>query len=97
MLDTTIVYASVRTPIRPSARASPSPATPSASADTTSGTTSMKSRRRKTAPIGSVTLPTIASTIGASPSVACTTTPRRPPTASPTSMGTAWPDRIRRD
>src|SRR5262245_62144341 len=75
-------------PIRPRSRMSPSPATPSASAERISGITSMKSSRRKIAPIGSA-IRTATSSAGDSPSSRCPAIPSTPPMPRPASMPNA--------
>src|SRR5580765_1036742 len=82
--------------MRPSARRSPSPETPSASAETMSGTTSTNRSRRKILPAGSVTSRTNCWSAGASPNATCAITPSVTPSASPASMRYDWWNRMGR-
>src|ERR1051326_342771 len=76
--------------MRPSALRSPRPDTPSASAETMSGSTSTNRRRRKIFPAGSVTSFTNCWSAGASPQAMCAATPRSTPSASPASIRYDW-------
>src|SRR5262245_42425121 len=82
--------------MRPSARTSPSPDTPSASAETMSGSTSTKRSRRKILPAGSVTRRTNVFNAGASPNATCAITPSTTPSASPASIRYEWWNRMGR-
>ncbi len=54
-LDSTTVYSSVRSPIRPSRRRSPNSTTAKASAEITRGRTTISTSRKKIRPTGSAT------------------------------------------